>query len=177
MDPITRQEQYLNAIAGGDNDVPATPQTREEWFLNQILENGGGQVDPEAIAEAVADWLDDHVDPETGYVIDNSLSVEGAAADAKAAGDEIADFKSALTDISYFRKSVYDGRYIDITNRTVGITNSWGYISYNTTNLAGKTVTYRTKLYNGSNAGLSCIAKDGTYISGTNVANGTLTIT
>lgn len=108
MDPITRQEQYLNAIAGGDNDVPATPRTREEWFLNQILENGGGQVDPEAIAEAVADWLDDHVDPETGYVIDNSLSVEGAAADAKAAGDEIADLKSAINDIEdvvYFKST------------------------------------------------------------------------
>lgn len=40
-----------------------------------------------AAAEA---WLEEHVNPETGYVLDNSLTVAGAAADAKAVGDEIA---------------------------------------------------------------------------------------
>lgn len=40
----------------------------------------------------VTSWLDDHVDPETGYVIDDSLTIAGAAADAKKVGslkDEI----------------------------------------------------------------------------------------
>ena len=37
--------------------------------------------------ETVAAWLEENVDPDTGYVIDNSLSVSGAAADAKAVGD------------------------------------------------------------------------------------------
>ena len=95
MDPITRKEQYLNAIAGGDNDVPETPQTREEWFLNQILENGGGG-DPETIKAAVAEWLAEHVDPDTGYVIDDTFSIPGAAPDAKLTGDELNDLKSAL---------------------------------------------------------------------------------
>ena len=36
--------------------------------------------------EMVADWLEANVDPETGYVIDSSLSVANAAADAKAVG-------------------------------------------------------------------------------------------
>lgn len=98
MDPITRKEQYLNAIAGGDNDVPETPQTREEWFLNQILENGGGG-DPETIKEAVEEWLDEHIDPTTGYAVDDTLSIAGAAADAKAAGDELADVKSAISEL------------------------------------------------------------------------------
>ena len=140
MDPITRQEQYLNAIAGGDNDVPATPQTREEWFLNQILENGEGQVDPEAIAEAVADWLDDHVDPETGYVIDNSLSVEGAAADAKAAGDEIADLKSAINNRALSKSTVNalklnDSSIADLT----ALTKSVIMLSTQGTTIGGKT--------------------------------------
>lgn len=34
----------------------------------------------------VASWLGDHVSPSTGYVVDDSLSIEGAAADAKAVG-------------------------------------------------------------------------------------------
>ena len=42
---------------------------------------------PSAVAGEAAAWLDDHVDPDTGYVIDNSLSIENAAADAKMAGD------------------------------------------------------------------------------------------
>ena len=49
MDPITRQEQYLAAIAGGDNPVPDHPLTRVEEYLAAILKGGGGGVDPEAI--------------------------------------------------------------------------------------------------------------------------------
>ena len=52
-------------------------------------------VAPGAITSAVEDWLDEHVDPDTGYVIDDTLSTTGAAADAKKTGDEIADLKSA----------------------------------------------------------------------------------
>ena len=37
----------------------------------------------------VSDWLEENISQETGYVIDTSLSVSGAAADAKAVGDEI----------------------------------------------------------------------------------------
>ena len=43
------------------------------------------------ITDAVADWMDEH-----GVVIDNTLSVAGAAADAKKTGDEIADLKSHI---------------------------------------------------------------------------------
>lgn len=43
------------------------------------------------ITDAVADWMDEH-----GVVIDNTLSVAGAAADAEKTGDEIADLKSAI---------------------------------------------------------------------------------
>lgn len=43
---------------------------------------------PENIPEVITDWLEDHITQ--GDVIDDSLSVEGAAADAKATGDTIA---------------------------------------------------------------------------------------
>lgn len=48
------------------------------------------------VSGLVTGWLNDHVDPSTGYVIDDTLTVQGAAADAKATGDAVADLKSAL---------------------------------------------------------------------------------
>lgn len=42
-EPVTRGEQYLNAIAIGDNSgIPAEPVTREEMYLDYIAKNGGG---------------------------------------------------------------------------------------------------------------------------------------
>lgn len=52
------------------------------------------------VSGLVTRWLNDHVDPSTGYVVDNTLTVQGAAADAKATGDAVADLKSALVRVS-----------------------------------------------------------------------------
>lgn len=53
---------------------------------------------PQKVAEAVTDWLEENVDPDSGYVIDKSLTVENAAADAKKVGDEVGALKSAVND-------------------------------------------------------------------------------
>lgn len=50
----------------------------------------------EQLPSAVDDYLSDRIDPETGYVLDNSLTLENAAAQAKASGDAISNLKSAL---------------------------------------------------------------------------------
>lgn len=42
LEPITRREQYLAAIAGEGETVPDKPLTREEAYLQAILDNGGG---------------------------------------------------------------------------------------------------------------------------------------
>ena len=47
---------------------------------------GGGSVDPQDIAQAVADWCEENITEDPTVVIDKSLLVEGAAADAKATG-------------------------------------------------------------------------------------------
>ncbi len=49
-----------------------------------------------AAAQEVSAWLAAHIDPDTGYVIDDSLTVSQAAADAKTVGDEIDKLKSAI---------------------------------------------------------------------------------
>ena len=43
-EPLTREEQYLSAIAGvtSSSDIPEKPLTRVEKYLNKIVENGGG---------------------------------------------------------------------------------------------------------------------------------------
>ena len=48
----------------------------------------------EAIPSNVTAWLDTHVTPETEILLDESLTIEGAAADAKATGDQIRALKS-----------------------------------------------------------------------------------
>lgn len=50
----------------------------------------GGHID-EDVAEATEAWLDENVDPDTGYVLDRTLAMENAAAPA----DLVGDLKSA----------------------------------------------------------------------------------
>lgn len=90
-----------------------------------------------AAATEVSSWLEAHVDPDTGYVIDDSLTVQGAAADAKATGDQITDLNSALSEILdpdyglgayYASKALVNSGdtsgVISATNNVIGFTSS-----------------------------------------------------
>jgi hypothetical protein len=59
---------------------------------NDALANSIDATIEQHIPSHVADWLDEHVDPATGYVVDDTLSIGGAAADAAICGD----LKSAI---------------------------------------------------------------------------------
>lgn len=50
------------------------------------------------VATAVSDWLDENITPTTPAV-DATLTITGAAADAKKTGDEISELKSQISDI------------------------------------------------------------------------------
>lgn len=63
-------------------------------------ENAAQTAAAEVTAEVVGDWLDENIGEITGYVIDNSLTVANAAADAKKVGDEISDIKSVSNILS-----------------------------------------------------------------------------
>lgn len=57
----------------------------------------GGQDVPTVITPIISDWLDDNITNPSNPPIDTSLTVAGAAADAKVTGDEITDLKSAIS--------------------------------------------------------------------------------
>ena len=91
--------------------------------LIQALQGAG--VSPEQIKAAVEEWLAENVDPETGYVLDKTLSIEGAAADAKAAGDEVNELKSAIGNID----GAVDSALFDISANIADVTDlADGYI-------------------------------------------------
>ena len=61
------------------------------------------------VAGLVTSWLADHVDPGTGYVIDTSLTIAGAAADAQETGLRIAFNEDMLNNyLSKSRCYLYD---------------------------------------------------------------------
>ena len=71
--------------------------------INQMVEDGTllnlityDEGEGSALSDVAGQWLSAHITQETGYVIDDTLTVQGAAADAKATGDAISDLKDAL---------------------------------------------------------------------------------
>ena len=88
-----------------DEEDPAY-HNNAEYYAEQAAESateaGAAQTAAEAAqaaaeaaaAQEVGAWLAEHVDPDTGYVIDDTLTIEDAAADAKKTGEKIAEAKS-----------------------------------------------------------------------------------
>lgn len=70
-----------------------------------LIQQAIDHTSPAAIAQGVADWMDDNLTPTTP-VVDASLTVQGAAADAKKTGDEISDLKSQIGSLANLETSV-----------------------------------------------------------------------
>lgn len=85
LTPSTNIEKFLAKTAGESVELPE-PATRIEKYLNKIASE-------QTITEAIDNWLDEHIDPSTGYVLDSTLTLGNAAPPASAVGD----LKSAIT--------------------------------------------------------------------------------
>ena len=83
-------------------------------------------VDP-YVPPAVANWLAEHITAPETVVIDDSLTIEGAAADAKATGDAIQNVESTFSTLVDVHIAP---NLLDVSNITNGyISNSSGSIS------------------------------------------------
>lgn len=102
MSDISRVEQLLrNAL--GEDIYEVTPQSRVEELLqqlNELIEDMGASVDPAVIEPIVTAWLEENIHDGSAAVVDSSLTIAGAAADAKKTGDEISGLKSNLNDVN-----------------------------------------------------------------------------
>lgn len=81
-------DSIARALSGQANKVATDAIAAAEEAIHTATEQ---------IPSIVTDWLDDNVTPVgSAVVVDSSLSISGAAADAKATGDGLTDLKSAL---------------------------------------------------------------------------------
>lgn len=107
----TNQINSLNARGNElKNIIIAPTRVADDDGLGIIVEAGTTAATEQRMQEVAASetaaWLDEHIDTTTGYVVDDTLSISGAAADAKKTGDELTQLKSALNDRqAYVKKS------------------------------------------------------------------------
>lgn len=90
----------------------------------------GNAASPTDVANAVTDWLDDNIPTGQTVAVDQSLTVSGAAADAKVVGGGISDLKSAINAIddtnilvgATWQQGLWDG-LSTFSNNTVNASN------------------------------------------------------
>lgn len=98
--PASVEDQLPGVVDEKINGVVA--EQIDGAVAGQIDESVADQLPPvvaEAIPSKVTDWLDENVDPTgSAVMVDSSLTISGAAADAKVTGDELSDLKTQLED-------------------------------------------------------------------------------
>lgn len=111
--------------------VRPNPQTQgpmSETVLsayNEVLQLLSDAIDMPA---EVTKWLDEHITQETGYVLDTSLTIASAAADAKATGEAVNDLNSVINSQNSANRTAFRHGYY----RTINFDYTWesGSINY-----------------------------------------------
>ena len=96
---LTAYTQLQNYVNDYFDNLDVQEQINNK--LDEMAENGelSDLLEP-FIPDLVTAWLNEHITP-TSPIVDNTLSITGAAADAKVTGDEIAKAIKSLTYISH----------------------------------------------------------------------------
>lgn len=126
--------QYLNSTEGTQNLSNVTAQKIEAMAasgaLGTVINNTG------TVQSTTTNWLQQNVTPTgSAVVVDKSLSIEGAAADAKSTGDirkEIADKIPVGVEIKNYvsPSNMISGGYIEISTGNVITFEGWSYSSF-----------------------------------------------
>jgi len=83
----------------------------QQKFRPEDILDGDISAYTEPLVDAIETWMDENIEPGAAAVIDKTLTIEGATADAKVVGDKLTGVKRELTDLGL---SVVDGA-INIT--------------------------------------------------------------
>lgn len=100
LTPVTNIEKFLAKTAGDAVDLPE-PVTRIEKYLNKISSE-------QSIISATENWLGEHIDPDTGYALDTTLTLTNAAAPAKTVGDALTSQSEKINDYDHYIVGVDD---------------------------------------------------------------------
>lgn len=123
----TEWASYKDFIDNYFNNLNLDAET--EKALRRLVADGtlSPVIDPVIINETI-EWLSTHITQPTTPAIDTSLTIAGAAADAKATGDAIDAIKNVVieyyNDISLWRTGSYsytDGHYVSSANRICSV--------------------------------------------------------
>lgn len=153
-DEADRASDKANDAAGSASDAHDSELAAKD-YADHIA-------DP--VSGLVTDWLADHITQPTTPAIDTSLTVAGAAADAKATGDAIYPFYYKNEVASSPDASVITGNYINFMGGAISPDASYDYIEVPVS--AGMKFMYRINFASPTTVGIAFYDANNSYISG-----------
>lgn len=104
------EPQPYDSSTASDSDISLFNEAINA--AGEIEEIMGGETITEVISPVISDWLEDNMTNPSNPAIDTSLTVSGAAADAKVTGDAITDLNEAINPLNAITKGIYlEGDY------------------------------------------------------------------
>ena len=92
------------AVGDLDDDIATKVTQPSGGTAGQVIEMGsngevkwGDKLPVEDIVSIIEDWLNTYMPPQETFVVDQTLLVQGAAADSKAVGDRLAEIEAKLS--------------------------------------------------------------------------------
>ena len=100
-------EHYFDNLNVSEEVNDALDQMASDGTLQAIIE----RAIPETVQPFVTSWMDEHIEPTTPP-IDDTLTIEGAGADAKVTGDKIARLEWSVAPVFQTNQNYYAGDYV-----------------------------------------------------------------